>query len=214
MKNRNGLNWTGIGMWVVAGLLVTDVALRLWPDTATNRWMPIDAAHAQQPATTAANPEAERKRPPIFFPPFPIEEGRTRLFHLGLGVSDLDASVEFYRDQLGFKVIRYQEFGDIASTAFIWTGDGEPIIELLQAKKDREGVPSIGMTHIGMFSDDVDKLYARTTQAGVKWAGEPAPLGPGAPYAGFMLDPDGNRIEVMENPKGGCTSCHRAPHLK
>ena len=214
MKNRNGLNWTGIGMWVVAGLLVTDVALRLWPDTATNRWMPIDAAHAQQPATTAGNPEAERKRPPIFFPPFPIEEGRTRLFHLGLGVSDLDASVEFYRDQLGFKVIRYQEFGDIASTAFIWTGDGEPIIELLQAKKDREGVPSIGMTHIGMFSDDVDKLYARTTQAGVKWAGEPAPLGPGAPYAGFMLDPDGNRIEVMENPKGGCTSCHRGPHLK
>jgi catechol 2,3-dioxygenase-like lactoylglutathione lyase family enzyme len=164
--------------------------MRLWPDAVTDRWLPIDAAHAQQPAGDANKQGAQRKRPPVFFPPFPIEEGRGRLFHLGLGVADLDASVEFYRDQLGFKVIRYQEFGDVASTAFIWTGDGEPIIELMQAKKDREGVPSLGLTHLGLFSDDVDR------------------------YAGFIIDPDGNRVEVMENPKGGCTSCHRAPHLK
>jgi catechol 2,3-dioxygenase-like lactoylglutathione lyase family enzyme len=106
----------------------------------------------------------------VFCPPFPIEEGRGRLFHLGLGVADLDASVEFYRDQLGFKVIRYQEFGDVASTAFIWTGDGEPIIELMQAKKDREGVPSLGLTHLGLFSDDMrDSLSTLMATGSKSW---------------------------------------------
>ncbi len=132
---------------------------------------------------------------------------------MGLNVADLDASVEFYRDKLGFKVIRYQEFGDIASSAFITTGDGEPIVELMQVKLEREGVASVGFSHLGMFVDDVDRIYEESTKAGAKWQGEPARPGPGAPYMGFMLDPDGNMIEVMENPKGGCTSCHRGPHL-
>ncbi len=122
MNNKTGLNWTGIGMFFLACLLATDIVLRLWPDTVTDRWLPIEAAHAQQPAANTGNQEAQRKRPPIFFPPFPIEEGRGRLFHVGLNVTDLDTSVEFYRDKLGFRVIRYQEFGDIASSAFIATG--------------------------------------------------------------------------------------------
>jgi len=213
MKNKTGLNWTRIGMFFLACLLTADIALRVWPDAPADGWLPIDTAHAQQPAGKAGNQAAQRKRPPIFFPPFPIEEGRGRLFHMGLNVADLDTSVEFYRDKLGFRVIRYQEFGDIASSAFIATGDGEPIIELMQVKKEREGIPSVGFSHLGMFVDDVDRIYAESTKAGAKWAGEPAAPGPGAPYMGFMLDPDGNRVEVMENPKAGCTSCHRGPHL-
>ena len=213
MSFKNRLHWKSISMVLLGCLLVTDIALRLEAPILPDKWLPIATAEAQQPAGSGAA-EGKKKRPPIHFPPFPIEEGRARFFHIGLGVADLDASVEFYRDQLGFKVIRYQEFGDIASTAFIWTGDGEPIIELMQAKKDREGVPAVGLTHIGVFIDDVDRIYERTSKAGATWEGEPAPLGPGAPYAGFMRDPDGTRIEVMENPKGGCTSCHRGPHLK
>jgi lactoylglutathione lyase len=214
MNNENRLNWTGIGMFCLACLLAIDIGLRLWTDVPADGWLPIEAAHAQQPAANAENQETQRSRPPLFFPPFPIEEGRGRLFHMGLNVTDLDTSVEFYRDKLGFKVIRYQEFGDIASSAFITTGDGEPIIELMQVKKEREGVPSVGLSHLGMFVDDVDRIYAKSNEAGAKWEGEPGRPGRGAPYMGFMLDPDGNRIEVMENPTAGCTSCHRGPHLK
>jgi catechol 2,3-dioxygenase-like lactoylglutathione lyase family enzyme len=212
MKINAKLNWKNVGLLLFAGLLAIDVALRLDIKLTAAPWQPIPSARAQ--AAETASGADKQKRPPIHFPPFPIEEGRARFFHIGLGVADLDASVAFYRDQLGFKVIRYQEFGDIASTAFIWTGDGEPIIELMQAKKNREGIPEVGLTHIGVFIDDVDRIYERTSQAGANWDGEPAPLGPGAPYAGFMRDPDGTRIEIMENPKGGCTTCHRGPHLK
>ena len=210
MKIARILQWKYVGLIVIAALLIVDIALRADTSAMLEQWLPIDSANAQ-PSQAA---EGEKRRPPIFFPPFPIEEGRARFFHIGLGVADLDESVEFYRDQLGFKVIRYQEFGDVASTAFIWTGDGEPIIELMQAKMTREGVPDVGLTHIGVFIDDVDRIYERTSKTGANWEGEPAHLGPGAPYAGFMRDPDGTRIEVMENPKSGCTSCHRGPHLK
>lgn len=212
MSVKNKLTFKNIGLVLLGCLVSIDVALRLEIDVFAGGWLPIDTALAQPAEATAA--KAEKRRPPIYFPPFPIEEGRGRFFHIGLGVTDLDASVAFYRDQLGFKVIRYQEFGEIASTAFIQTGDGEPIIELMQAKMDREGIPSLGLTHIGIFIDDVDSIYARTSEAGATWEGKPAPLGPGAPYAGFIRDPDGTRIEVMENPKGGCASCHRGPHLK
>lgn len=213
MKIRKRPDWTAISVTVLACLLATDIAVRGWPTVSRAEWLPIESAHAQQPAANSGDQRTQRSRPPIYFPPFPIEQGRGRLFHMGLNVTDLDTSVEFYRDKLGFKVIRYQEFGDIASSAFITTGDGEPIIELMQVKREREGVASVGFSHLGMFVDDVDRLYEESRKAGAKWQGEPASPGPGAPYMGFMLDPDGNRVEVMENPKAGCTSCHRGPHL-
>ena len=213
MKIKNRPIWTAISVTILACLLATDIAVRLRPTMSTADWLPIGSAHAQRSAANGRDQQSQRSRPPIYFPPFPIEEGRGRFFHIALNVRDLDTSVEFYRDKLGFKVIRYQEFGDIASSAFIATGDGDPIIELMQMKLEQEGVASVGFSHLGMFVDDVDRIYEESNKAGAKWQGKPARPGPGAPYMGFMLDPDGNRVEIMENPKAGCTSCHRGPHL-
>jgi predicted lactoylglutathione lyase len=64
-----------------------------------------------------------------------------------------------------------------------------------------------------LFVENVDDLYEKTITAGAAWHSEPRRPGPGAPYMGFIKDPDGNRVEIMANPKGGCTSCHRGPHL-
>lgn len=213
MNIRRRPEWTAIGVIILACLLATDIAVRLRPTVSAADWLPIDSAHAQQPVADGQDQPSQRSRPPIYFPPFPIEEGRGRFFHIALNVRDLDTSVEFYRDQLRFKVIRYQEFGDIASSAFITTGDGEPIIELMQMKREVEGVPSIGFSHLGIFVEDVDRYYDESIKAGATWQGPPAAPGRGAPVMGFMIDPDGNRVEVMANPKGGCTSCHRGPHL-
>jgi lactoylglutathione lyase len=164
----------------------------------------------------AMSEEKDLSSGPIFFyPPFPIEKGRIRLFHLGLRVKDLDKSVDFYCNKLGFKLLRTQDMGFI-KMAFISTGDGEPLIELEQITQDIKGFPKEGFSHVGLFVYDVDDLYKVSKEKGVKWEGMPASPGPGAPYMGFMIDPDGYRIEIMENPKGSkayCQSCHRGPHL-
>lgn len=150
---------------------------------------------------------------PIHYPPFSKEQDGLRLFHVSLIVADLDKSVEFYRDQLGFRVVRYQEMGGFQRVAFMSSGDGEPLIELKQMLKDITGMPTEGFSHLGVFVEDVDAVYEKTTAAGVTWASKPRMPGPGAPYMGFIVDPDGYEIEVMQNPTGDCVSCHRRPHL-
>ena len=171
----------------------------------------IATAEAQDTGGGATS--ASTRTPPIHYPEFPIEKGRTRLFHMSLVVSDLEKSVDFYTNMLGFKVIRYQNLYPY-NAAFIWTGDGEPIIELMQAIPDAKGAAPVGFGHLGLFVENVDELYDKTIAAGATWRSEPRRPGPGAPYMGFIKDPDGNAVEIMANPPGArCTSCHRGPHL-
>jgi lactoylglutathione lyase len=150
---------------------------------------------------------------PIHYPPFGKEQTGLRLFHVSLMVKDLDKSVEFYRDQLGFRVVRFQEMGGFQRVAFMSSGDGEPLIELKQMLKDIKGMPTEGFSHLGVFVEDVNAVYEKTTEAGVLWARKPRVPGPGAPYMGYIVDPDGYEIEVMQNPTADCVTCHRSPHV-
>jgi lactoylglutathione lyase len=188
-------------IWLARELIAVD-----WSGLA-----PVIATAQAQESSGGASSTSTRT-PPIHYPDFPIEKGRTRLFHISLVVADLEESVDFYTNMLGFKVIRYQNMSPY-NAAFIWTGDGEPIIELMQAMPDAEGAAPVGFGHLGLFVENVDDLYEKTITAGATWHSEPRRPGPGAPYMGFIKDPDGNRVEIMANPKGGCTSCHRGPHL-
>ena len=74
-------------------------------------------------------------------------------------------------------------------------------------------MPTEGFSHVGIFVQDVDAIYEKSIEYGAEWRMKPTVLGPGAPYFGSMRDPVGYEIEVMENPTGGCVSCHRGPHL-
>ncbi len=193
-------------IWLVIELIVVN-----WPELGFDLVPAIGTAVAQEARGDAA--AAPARTPPISYPEFPIEKGRMRLFHIGLVVSDLEKSVDFYTNMLGFRVIRYQNLYPY-NAAFIWTGDGEPIVELMQPMPNAKGAASIGFGHLGLFVENVDDLYEKTIAAGHTWRGEPRRPGPGAPYMGFIKDPDGNNVEIMENPPGSrCTSCHRGPHL-
>lgn len=197
---------------IMSGPVIADIGIRVAPEVSGPK--PVMAANtaAQGPTQAATNATVEPNRVTMFYPPFPVESGRKRLFHVGFMVKDLDKSIDFYVTKLGFKHIRTQDSGWI-KIAFISTGDGEPQIELEQLTRDMPGMPKQGFSHIGMFIDNVDAFYAASQADGVEWKAKPGRPGPGAPYMGFVVDPDGNRIEIMENPKADCTSCHRGPHL-
>jgi len=163
-----------------------------------------------------AAPEQTKAKTPqmvMTYPPHSISPGRARFNHVSLRVSDLEQSINFYRDFLGFRLIRTQELGFFRA-AFISTGDAEPIIELMQHRKHEPEKIGLDSGHIGIFVDDVDAVFAKLSEAGQKIAIKPVRPGVGAPYFGFALDPDGYRIEVMENPAPtDCMTCHRTPHL-
>lgn len=149
----------------------------------------------------------------LYYPPVEVAPGRTRFNHISVRVADLERSIVFYTTYLGFRLIRTQDIGFL-KTAFISTGDGEPLIELNQAKQLQPDKIGLDFGHIGVFVADVDAVFAKLAAAGIKAERKPMRPGPGAPYFGFVKDPDGYKIEVMENPNPAeCTSCHRTPHL-
>ncbi len=195
----------GISLVILITLVTADIALRMSSGVVEQPFRFMPQVHAQD---SGARP----RTPPIFFPEFPIEEGRIRLFHVSYIVDDLEKSIEFYRDVLGFKHIRTQDMG-FQRIAFISTGDGEPQIELKEVTAPFRGMPTEGFSHVGIFVQNVDAIYEKSIEYGAEWRMKPTVLGPGAPYFGSMRDPDGYEIEVMENPTGGCVSCHRGPHL-
>ena len=142
------------------------------------------------------------------------------LSHFGLCVSDLDRSLRFYGDGLGFDVAeQYQldsdvmvgldkalEVGErvIVTSQFIRLGT--LAIELLHyASPAPTGAPSatrgqIGLSHLAFQVDDAEASAAHLVECGGTIIDSTrATLG--TPLL-FVHDPDGVRIELMERFKG------------
>jgi catechol 2,3-dioxygenase-like lactoylglutathione lyase family enzyme len=135
--------------------------------------------------------------------------------HLGLCVSDLDRSLRFYCDGLGFIVAEGYDLDDTMldglDRALETPGTvrlrsqmirhGELKIELLYfAEPLADGTPSqrrnqLGFTHLSLHVDDVERVAARLVElGGTIIPSTRAVLG--VPVV-FLADPDGTRVELM-----------------
>ena len=132
--------------------------------------------------------------------------------HLGICVSDLDASLHFYCDGLGFEQGEAFPIDDTFSGALEVGGDvvltsqfirkGELSIELLHfSSPSATGEPSrrrnqLGLTHLSFTVDDVDAAAAELVAAGGTELASTRTTGDGIDLV-FLSDPDGVRIELM-----------------
>jgi catechol 2,3-dioxygenase-like lactoylglutathione lyase family enzyme len=141
--------------------------------------------------------------------------------HTGITVSDLERSLEFWRDVLGFELShRAHQKGELAEQI---TGvkDAEILIAVLKApghkielleyrapadrarQNDRRPC-DLGAAHIALTVDNLDEILERVTAKGWKAAGRPQTLTVG-PNAGkrviYVRDPDGTTIELMQMPQ-------------
>jgi catechol 2,3-dioxygenase-like lactoylglutathione lyase family enzyme len=144
--------------------------------------------------------------------------------HINIVVSDLERSVRFYTELLGFRKTReaYLEGewidrivglrGVKARAAFIVAPAGEPRMELLAytapvggAFPDNSRANTIGLRHIALRVDDMAATVARLRAAGVNVFSDPVrvPAGVVQHDAGektlvYFLDPDGVILELAE----------------
>jgi len=137
--------------------------------------------------------------------------------HTGFTVSDLERSLVFWRDVLGFELShRAHQTGDLASQITgvpgaeieiaVLKGYGHKI-ELLEYKAPpyRKHVPlrpcDVGFVHVALLVDDLEAVLQKVTVSSWKAAGKPQTLQAG-PNAGkrvvYVRDPDGATIEFME----------------
>ena len=109
------------------------------------------------------------------------------LHHLLLETIDLDVSVAFFTDVLGFTIRKEEDFRD--GRRLVVTHQGLGLVE--------GGSPG-GRTldHLCFTAQDVDGLAARATAAGHRIARGPGP----GPYGHtvYVVDPDGHEIELVE----------------
>ena len=139
--------------------------------------------------------------------------------HTGFTVSNLERSLAFWRDVMGFELShRPHQTGDLASEITgvpgaeieiaVLKGYGHKI-ELLEylAPDDREHFRprpcDVGSVHVAFTVDDLDAVVNTIAASGWKAAGKPQTLQAG-PNAGrrvvYVRDPDGITIEFMQPP--------------
>jgi lactoylglutathione lyase len=142
----------------------------------------------------------------------------TRPHHTGLQVQDLERSVAFYRDILGFEVVfawnpRAPYIGELVGypdvdlhAAILRPPNSEVFLELLEYRNvERTPVDTRtanpGTAHTAYYVDDLDTLYAELVAKGVRSVSAPVTptIGPNeGGRAVYLIDPDGIRVELIQ----------------
>ncbi|MFE0100351.1 VOC family protein [Streptomyces sp. NPDC059009] len=125
-----------------------------------------------------------------------------RIGHVGLNVTDLDRSLAFYRDVLGFAVLgEGKEEGRVF--AFLdGDGGGRPTLTLWQQAGAPFEAGRAGLHHLAIEVDSIERVreFERALRSyGVEFVYEGVvPHGEGAASGGiFFHDPDGARLEIF-----------------
>jgi catechol 2,3-dioxygenase-like lactoylglutathione lyase family enzyme len=111
-----------------------------------------------------------------------------------LRVRDVERSLAFYRDQLGFTV--EQRHGRMFALLRL----GEGTIGLLRGDLARWPVEAREQFHIELSTDDLDGLYAELQARGVRFS-EP-PHDASWERAMVARDPDGYHVEFAQGRRG------------
>ncbi|MBB5666029.1 VOC family protein [Rhizobium leguminosarum] len=123
--------------------------------------------------------------------------------HVGMTVSDMDRTVDFYCGLLGLRLHLRKVMADGAEIAFLDAGGG--MLEIIapaggagRAVDVPEG--TAGLRHLTFLFDSVDETFARLEKAGVQIKERPR-LAINAEVmhkVAFLRDPDGIQIELAE----------------
>ena len=124
-----------------------------------------------------------------------------RIEHLNLSVSDLEASLAFYGELLGWGVRwRGQAQGAAGPVEAAHLGDEACYLALFQAEAAADEGPDSrysqpGVNHVGFVVDDLDQTLARLSKLGPKVHFQPE-YDPGR--RAYFFDADGIEVELIE----------------
>ena len=121
----------------------------------------------------------------------------TGLAHIGIKVKDIDASIKFYTELLGFELTHKQVFG---SSTLAFLGAGSCLLELIQGSQYEERTPG-QVDHIAVEVKGIEALVAFLKENGVRFLSDEIAVCPdlidGVKNI-FFLGPDDERLEFFE----------------
>jgi uncharacterized glyoxalase superfamily protein PhnB len=117
---------------------------------------------------------------------------------LALTVNDLDRSLKFYTDGLGFLIDERMEEDGKLMGVMLKAGGASLGLSQDDFAKGRDRVKGVGMSLYFETDQDLTQLAKRAKTAGITLDQDPAPL-PWGPMGFRATDPDGFKITVV-NP--------------
>lgn len=125
----------------------------------------------------------------------------TRLLHTMLRVSNLDASIAFYTENLGFTLLRRvdNEPGQF-TLAFLGYGpeSEHAALELTYNWDNRPYDLGTAYGHIALAAPDIYKTCEALAAKGVKVPRPAGPMKGSGTVIAFIEDPDGYKIELIQ----------------
>jgi len=137
--------------------------------------------------------------------------------HVGITVSDLERSIEFYRDVLGMTLrSKGESSGEMISRVVGVPGThiksayfeaGDLVLELFQYLEPAGGRQKaslrqidVGHYHLAFLVDDIDEAHEKLTARGVRFSDVPQHFESGV-GAIYFWDPDGVALEFIQESK-------------
>lgn len=125
-----------------------------------------------------------------------------RILHTMLRVGDLDRSIKFYTEALGMRVLRTSENTEYKYTlAFLGYDDEDKsaVLELTYNWGVEQYDLGTAYGHIAIGTDDIYATCDKVRSAGGNVTREPGPVKGGSTVIAFVEDPDGYKVEFIEN---------------
>ncbi|MCK5575020.1 MAG: lactoylglutathione lyase [Sphingomonadales bacterium] len=123
--------------------------------------------------------------------------------HTMIRVLDVDASIDFYTRHLGMKVLHRTDYPEGKFTnVFVGYGDeaSNTVLELTH-NWDQDVPYDLGSAfgHLAIGVPDIYAVCETMEKEGVKIPRKPGPMMHGTTVIAFIEDPDGYKIELIEN---------------
>ena len=124
-----------------------------------------------------------------------------RILHTMLRVGNLDASIDFYTEVLGMRLLRRRDYPEGKFTLAFVGYDDESVAAAIELTHNW-GVDSYergnAFGHIALEVPDAYAACAEIKQRGGKVSREAGPMKGGTSVIAFVDDPDGYKIELIE----------------
>ena len=139
----------------------------------------------------------------------------TEVRHIGIVVKNIENSLKFYRDLLGLQIQRAMNesgeyidnmlgFKDVkVKTVKMSAPNGLTLVELLEFDVPKGSdlprhVNDLGTSHVAFTVSNIDEIYSKLKQSGIKFNASPQLSPDGYAKVTFCLDPDNIPVELVE----------------